>query len=153
MTAPNSFRPSPDGLVVTGALIGLAGYLLPWFKIQSGYSWSFSGWAYASLSSGGGWTLLTVAWLAAALIAGLRARVSASAAVTAVVAGVGALLFALAVVAASFAEFRGGVGSINWIAELPFGIGLPVLALGLGLLLAGGMRAMVRTAGPVSRPA
>ena len=145
MPAQNSFRPAPDGLVVLGALLSLAGYLLPWFRIQSGYSWSFSGWAYASLSSGGGWTLITLGWLAVALVAALWARASAAAALTAVVAGVGGLVFALAVVAASFAEFRGGVGSSNWIAELPFGIGLPILALGLGLLLGGGMRAMIRT--------
>lgn len=144
MSAQNSFRPAPDGLVLTGALLSLAGYLLPWFRVQSGYSWSFSGWAYASLSSGGGWTLITFGWLGVALIAALWARRSATAALTAVVSGVGGQVFALVVVAASFAEFRGARGSINWIADLPFGIGLPVLALGLGLLVGGGMRAMIR---------
>jgi hypothetical protein len=37
-------RPAPDPIVLSGSLISLAGYLLPWFKLQSGYAWSFSGW-------------------------------------------------------------------------------------------------------------
>jgi hypothetical protein len=139
------FRPAPDGLIVVGALVSLAGYLLPWFKVQSGYSWSFSGWEYASLSSGGGWTLLTFAWLGLSLVAGLWARASAAAAMTAVVGAVGGLMFALAVIAASFAEFR-EQGSTNWIGELPFGPGLPLMAAGFGILLAAGIRAVVRAA-------
>ena len=137
-------RPAPDAVVVLGALTSLAGYLLPWFRMQSGYAWSFSGWTYASLSSGGGWTLITFGWLALALVAGVWARTSPAAAMTAVVGTVGGLVFALTVVAASFAAFRDR-GYLNWVAELPFGIGLPVLALGLGLLLAGAVRAVVRT--------
>jgi hypothetical protein len=144
-TVPASFRPAPDALIIFAALLSLAGYLLPWFKEQSGYSWSFSGWEYASLSSGGGWTLLTFAWLGSALVAGLWARASTGAAMTAVVGAVGGLMFALAVIAASFAEFR-EQGSTNWIGELPFGPGLPVMAAGFGLLVAGGIRAVVRTA-------
>ena len=137
-------RPAPDPLVVLGALVSTAGYLLPWFRLQDGYAWSFSGWTYATLSTGGGWTLITFAWLTLALLAGLWARGSAGAAMTAVVSTVGGLMFALAVVAASFAEFRER-GSLNWVGQLPFGIGLPVLATGFGLLLAGGVRAVVRT--------
>ena len=138
-----SFRPAPDGLVVAGALLSLAGYLLPWFKLQSGYSWSFSGWGYATLSTGGGWTLVTFAWLGLALVAGFWAKASAGAAMTAVTGAVGGLMFALAVIAASFAEFR-EQGSTNWIGELPFGPGLPVMAAGFGILLAAGMRAIAR---------
>ena len=142
-TTPVSLRPAPDGLIIFGASLGLCGYLLPWFRMQSGYAWSFSGLEYASLSSGGGWTLFTFAWLAVALIAGMWARASMGAAITAIVGAVGALMFALVVVAASFAEFR-EQGSINWIAELPFGVGLPVMAAGFGVLLAAGVRAIAR---------
>ncbi|PTA45611.1 hypothetical protein [Micromonospora sp. RP3T] len=138
-------RPSfaPDAVVVLGALVATVGYLSPWFRVSAGYSWSFSGWAYASLSTGGGWTLLTLAWLLVALVAGGWARAYPGAALTALTAAVGALTFALAVVAASFAEFRER-GSINWIADLPFGVGLPLMATGFGLLVAGGVRAVVR---------
>ena len=142
-------RPAPDAAVVVGALLSLAGYLLPWFRLQSGYSWSFSGWAYASLSTGGGWTLITFVWIAVALIAGLWARRSSGAAMVAVVGAICGLFFALAVVAVSFAEFRER-GSLNWVGEMPFGVGLPVLAAGLGLAVAGGVRAIVRTS---DRPA
>lgn len=137
-------RPAPDPAIVLGASLGLAGYLLPWFRLGDGYSWSFSGWAYASLSTGGGWTLITFVWIALALVAGLWARSSSGAALTAVGAAVGGLLFVLAVVAVSFAEFRER-GSLNWVGEMPFGVGLPLMASGFGLLVAGGVRAVVRT--------
>jgi hypothetical protein len=143
-------RPAPDPAIVVGALLALAGYLLPWFREQQGYAWSYSGWTYASLSTGGGWTLITLFWLALPLVAGLWARSSSGAALTALVGTVAASFFASAVVAVSFAEFR-EQGSINWIGSLPFDVGLPVLAAGLGLLVAGGVRAVVRTAAP--RPA
>ena len=64
---------APDAVVILGALTSLAGYLLPWFRMQSGYAY------------------------------------------------------------------------LDGVAELPFGIGLPVPALGLGLLLVGAVRAVVRT--------
>jgi hypothetical protein len=137
-------RPAPDAAIVLGALLSLAGYLLPWFRLQSGYSWSFSGWAYASLSTGGGWTLINFVWITVTLIAGLWARRSSGAATVAVVGGICGLFFALAVVAVSFAEFR-EQGSLNWVGEMPFDVGLPVLAAGLGLVVAGGVRAIVRT--------
>ncbi|WP_343446814.1 hypothetical protein [Micromonospora schwarzwaldensis] len=145
MTTQDS-RPSfaPDAVVVVGALVATVGYLTPWFRAGDGYSWSFSGWAYASLSTGGGWTLLTLGWLVVALVAGGWARAYPGAALTALTAAVGAWTFALTVVAASFAELRER-GSINWIAELPFGIGLPVMATGFGLLVAGAVRAVVRS--------
>ena len=137
-------RPAPDLAIVLGALLGLVGYVSPWFRVASGYDWSFSGWAYASLSSGGGWTLITFLWIALALVAGLWARTSPGAALTAVVGAIGGLFFAMAVVAVSFAEFRER-GSLNWVGEMPFDIGLPLLAAGFGLLVAGGVRAVVRT--------
>ena len=147
ITGGPGLRPRPDGVVVAGALISLIGYLSPWFQKQTGYAWSFSGWTYASLSTGGGWTLITFGWLAVALIAGLWARASAGAAMTALASAVGGMLFASAVVAVSFAEFR-EQGSLNWVGELPFGVGLPLMAAGFGVLVAGGVRAVVRTSRP-----
>ncbi|MEU7615315.1 hypothetical protein AB0M91_03865 [Micromonospora rifamycinica] len=129
--------------MLAGSLITLLGYLTPWFRKQDGYSWSYSGWAYASLSDGGGWTLLTFGWLLLALGAALFARHSVTAAMTGVVAAVGTLVTSLAVVAASFSTM-GEQTALNPVAQLPFGIGLPILAAGLGLLLATSVRAIVR---------
>lgn len=140
MESEEGLRPAPDAAVLAGSLIAVAGYLLPWFR-QDGYSWSYSGWAYASLSSGGGWTLLTLGFLAVAVVAGLWAGRSVSAAMWALVGVVGAGVLALAVVAASFSHVDEG-SALNYLAELPFGIGLPLLAAGLGLALAGGCRAI-----------
>jgi hypothetical protein len=132
-----------DGGMLVATLLTLAGYLLPWFRKGSGYAWSFSGWAYASLSDGGGWTLLTFGWLLLAGGAALLAGRSVAAAMTGVVAAVGTLVISLAVVAASFAVV-GEQTALNPVAQLPFGVGLPVLATGLGLLLATSCRAIVR---------
>ncbi len=123
-----------------GSLLAVLGYLVPWFH-QDGYSWSYSGWAYASLSSGGGWTLLTLAFLAVAVVASLWAGRSLTAAMWAVVGTVGAGVFTLAVVAASFSHVSEG-SALNYLASMPFGFGLPLLAAGLGLALAGGCRAI-----------
>src|SRR5687768_14367702 len=134
-------RPTPDVAMVGGALAATAGYLLPWFKRGESYEWFYSGWGYASLSSGGGWTLTTFFWLLLALATSLWAGRNTAAAMLGVVGGVGATVFALAVVAASFASIPER-DSINYVASLPQGVGLPVLAGGLGLLLAGGCRAV-----------
>ena len=125
--------------MLVGALTALAGYLLPWFQISDSYDWWFSGWEYADLSTGGGWTLVTIGWLVLALGASLFAGRSRTAAMTAVVGGVGGLFFALAVVAASFGTMPQR-DSLNWIGEMPFGIGLPLMAGGFGLLFAGALR-------------
>ena len=37
-------------------------------------------------------------------------------------------------------------GSLNWVGEMPFGVGLPLMAAGFGLLLAGAIRSVARTA-------
>jgi hypothetical protein len=132
-----------DGGMLLGTLVTLAGYLLPWFRRGAGYSWSYSGLEYATLSDGGGWTLLTFGWLLLALGAAPFARRRVAAAMTGVVAAVGALFTSLAVVAASFATL-GEQSALNPVAQVPFGIGLPVLAAGLGLLLATSIRAVVR---------
>ncbi|RKR90613.1 hypothetical protein BDK92_4991 [Micromonospora pisi] len=124
-----------------GSLIALLGYLVPWFKQSGSYDWSYSGWGYASLSNGGGWTLVTFAWLLLAFVASLWAGRSLAAAMTGVVGAVGAAFFALAVVAASFASIPEQTNT-NYITEFPVNIGLPLLAGGLGLLFAGGCRAV-----------
>lgn len=132
--------------MLAGALVAAAGYLLPWFKQSSSYDWWFSGWEFASLSTGGGWTLITLAWLAVAVLASLWAGRSTTAAMWGVVGAVGAAVFAVAVVAASFAAIP-EQSSINYLAEVPIGVGLPLLAGGLGLLLAGACRAIAVNAG------
>ncbi|WP_203417164.1 hypothetical protein [Jiangella ureilytica] len=140
MESEESLRPAPDAALLAGSLIAVAGYLLPWFS-QDGYAWSYSGWAYASLSSGGGWTLLTLAFLAVAVVASLWAGRSLAAAMWSVVGTAGAGVFAPAVVAASFSHVSEG-SALNYLASMPFDIGLPLLAVGLGLALAGGCRAI-----------
>ena len=88
--------------------------------------------------------LWTFVFLAVALVAGVWAHPSVAAAMWGVVGTVGAGLFSAAVVAASFSHVEER-GSLNYLAEVPFHIGLPVLAAGLGLALAGGIRAVVHT--------
>jgi hypothetical protein len=131
--------PAPNVPMLLGALAALAGYLLPWFQISDSYDWWFSGWAYAELSTGGGWTLITIAWLVLALGASLWARRSHAATMTAVVGGVAGMVFAVAVVAVSFGSMPPR-DSLNWVGQIPFGIGLPLMAGGFGLLFAGALR-------------
>jgi hypothetical protein len=141
-------RPKPDAAMLWGSLVALVGYLLPWFKVESSYKWSYSGWAYVREGPGSGWTLVTFAWLLLAIVASLWARRSVAAAMTGVVGAVGVTVFAVLAVAASFAEVP--EERVKSITAYPLGIGLPLLALGLGLLLAGGCRAIavnVRDAG------
>ena len=139
-----------DEGMLLGTLVALAGYLLPWFRKGESFSWSYSGLEYATLSDGGGWTLITFGWLLLALGAAPFARRSVEAAMAGVVAAVGALFTSLAVVAASFATI-GKQTALNPVAQLPFGIGLPLLAAGLGLLLATSIRAIVRGEAGVAR--
>ena len=127
--------------MLIGSLLATAGYLLPWFKRSSFYDWWFSGWSYASLSTGGGWTLFTFGWLVVALAASLWAGRSVAAAMTGLVAAAGAAILAVAVVALSFAMIPER-DSLNGVAVLPFGPGLPALGAGLGLIVAGGVRAI-----------
>jgi len=127
--------------MLTGALVTVVGYLSPWFKVSSYYDWWFSGWGYAALSSSGGWTLWTLVWLTVAVGGSLWAGGSQAAAMTGLVSGLGAMMFSMAAVAASF-SFLPERDSINYLAELPIGLGLPLLAIGLGLMVAGGCRAI-----------
>ncbi|MEV7231123.1 hypothetical protein AB0M79_29510 [Polymorphospora sp. NPDC051019] len=133
------YRPAPDAAMLVGAVAALAGYLLPWFKVGPSYLWWYSGWEYATLSTGGGWTLLTIPFLAGAVVASLWAGRSVAAAMTAVTAGVAGMFLALAVVAVSLGAMPERSSS-NWVGELPFGPGLPLMALGFGLLFAAVLR-------------
>lgn len=149
-TRPVSGQPDPprpvlgvDQGMLLATLLTLAGYLLPWFRKGSAYQWSYSGWEYASLGDGGGWTSVTFGWLVLAAGAALFARRHVGAALTGVVAAIGTLVFSLAVVAASFGSM-GERTTLNSLTEMPFDAGLPLLATGLGLLLATSVRAVVR---------
>ncbi|MEU6021427.1 hypothetical protein ACGFIK_07685 [Micromonospora sp. NPDC048871] len=132
-----------DAGMLVATMLAFGGYLMPWFRRSERALWSFSGWEYASLGDGGGWTLLTFGWLLLAAGAALWAGRSVVAAMTGVVAAIGTLVTALAVVAASFAML-GEQSSLDSVAERPFGAGLPIMAVGIGLLLATSCRAIVR---------
>ncbi|WP_434739787.1 hypothetical protein [Micromonospora sp. SH-82] len=124
-----------DGVMLFAAVLSIAGYLLPWFQRSPRHRWWYSGWEYLTLSSGGGWTWWPLAFLAVVVVTSFWARSAFEAAMAALAAGVGALVLTLAVVAASF----GGIGersSLNSVTDLPFGIGLPTLGVGLGLVIA-----------------
>ncbi|GIJ23931.1 hypothetical protein [Micromonospora lutea] len=129
--------------MLVATLIALVGYLMPWFRPRRSALWSFSGWEYASMSNGGGWTLITFAWLALAAGAALWARTVLAAAMTGVVAAIGTLVNAMAVVAASFGTL-GERSALDYVTELPFEAGIPIMAAGIGLLLATSCRAIVR---------
>ncbi|GIJ31851.1 hypothetical protein SAMN05216284_101464 [Micromonospora sediminimaris] len=136
---------SVDIGMLLATLLALVGYLLPWFRPRPRAQWSFSGWAYASLSdgSGGGWTLLTFGWLLLAAGAALWARQVMAAAMAGMVAAVGTLVTAMAVVSASFGMI-GERSALDYVTELPFGAGIPIMAAGIGLLLATSCRAIIR---------
>jgi hypothetical protein len=132
------YRPAPDGLLLTGSVVILLGYLLPWFKISDRYQWWYSGWNYLTLSSGGGWTWWAVLLLAVAIGASCWAGRSLALAQVAVGAATAAMVFASAVVAVSLGAMPER-SSTNWVGELPFGIGLPLLAIGFGTVVAGAL--------------
>ncbi|MBV1851271.1 hypothetical protein [Catellatospora tritici] len=118
--------------VAAGAGLALAGYLLPWFKKQDGYLWWYSGWEYADLSNGGGWTLVAIGLLCVSLLTGFWTGRSRAATVGCLVSGIAGAFWSAAVIAASFSTM-GERSSLNGLTELPFGIGMPLLAAGLGL--------------------
>ena len=132
-------KPAPDAAIITGVLLTAVGYLLPWFRLTPRYEWWYSGTRY--LSEGAGWTWWVYVCLGLTLVAALYAGTSLDAAMAATVAGGASALFAVAVVAFSFAQYNGD-RRIDWAQDMPFGIGLPVLAVGLGLLAAACVRAI-----------
>ena len=142
-------RPAPDAAIITGVLLTTVGYLLPWFRLTPRYEWWYSGTRY--LSEGAGWTGWVYVCLGLTLVAALWADNSLGAAMAATTAGVASGLFAVAVVAFSFAQYNGDRG-ISWAQDMPFGIGLPVLAAGFGLLAAACVRAVATNAVVTSPP-
>ena len=132
-------KPAPDAAIITGVLLTTVGYLLPWFRVTPRFEWWYSGSRY--VSEGAGWTWWVYVCLGLTLVAALWAGDSLGAAMAATTAGVATALFAVAVVAFSFAQYKVGQG-IAWAQTMPFGIGLPVLAAGLGLLAAACIRAV-----------
>lgn len=134
------WRTEPDLAMLCGALGALAGYLWTWFE------WS-SGW-FVATHEGGEWTRWTVAFLIVALVASLWAGRSLSAATWGVAGGTAAALYALAVVAAAFANIaapdRPSDPQVSFahLADVQFGVGLPLLTAGLAVLIAGGIRAV-----------
>ena len=139
-----SLRPSPAPAVLVGTILMTAGYLLPWFRRSDSYEWSYSGWSYATLSNGGGWTNITFVFLLVSFVAAVWAGRSHAAAMWAVTAVVGAGSLALCVVAASFSNIPDR-GYTNYLTDLPFGVGIPLLAAGFGLATASGVVALART--------
>jgi hypothetical protein len=131
----------PDATMLAGSLLALVGYMLPWFKVKSSYHWFYSGWAYVRQGPGSGWILWTLVWLLLAIVASLWARRSVTFAMAGMVGAVGVAVFTLFLVAASFAKIP--EESVKSITEYPLAIGLPVLALGLGMQVAGGCRTIV----------
>jgi len=140
--AASPWKPAPSAGVLAGIVVATIGYLLPWFKLQEGYSWWVSGLEYLTLSTGGGWTIWTLPMLALALIAGLYAGRSAVAGGVALVGVVAAAFLALVVVAGSFALVP-APSALNTITELPFAIGIPLMAVGFGIAAVGGVVAVI----------
>ncbi|MEU7930440.1 MULTISPECIES: hypothetical protein [Micromonospora] len=139
--SPPWYRPAPDVLLMFGTSITLLGYLTPWFRISERYLWSYSGWAY--LEVGGGWTWWVVVLLLTALGASFWARRAAGFALLTVGAAVAGMFLASAVVAVSLGSLPER-SNINWVGELPFGWGLPLMAIGFGTVVAGAMAAVRR---------
>jgi hypothetical protein len=83
-----------------------------------------------------GWTRFPISCLLVAINGSLRAGRSLPAAKIAVTAGISGMFFALSMVAASI----GSMGSIDSVAEMRMGVGLPLMAGGFGLLLTGALR-------------
>ena len=133
-------RLAPDSLIIVSSVVACFGYLLPWFQISDRYRWWYSGWNYTMSDDGAGWTWLIYVWLAVALLGGLWARRYVAAAMTAVVATIGAIIFSTIMVVVSFA--RTGQNNLDHVPQMRLGLGLPILAIGFGLLLAAAVRAI-----------
>lgn len=134
-------RPVPSVGLLAGTVVATAGYLLPWFKPDADRGWWYSGLEYATASGGGGWTLWTFVFLALALIAAIWAGGNEVAASISLIATVAAAVFATFVVAVSLAD-RPDSPFLSDIAGMPFGVGLPILAVGLGISLVAGCYAI-----------
>ncbi|QJU53492.1 hypothetical protein SCB71_09570 [Herbiconiux sp. KACC 21604] len=131
--------PSPSAGLIAAVVLAAIGYLLPWFK-GARAEWWYSGWRYLTQSDGG-WTTITLVLLAAALVAAVWAGEGDLPAVLALTTLVAALVVAVLVVAASIAAI-GSIEGSDSVAELDFGIGVPVMAVGFGLGVATGCHAI-----------
>lgn len=134
-------RTPVDVPLLCAALLCLAGYLLPWVQVRASYDWWYSGWSYATLSTGPGWTAGAIVWFVLAAGASVGAGRSAGLATTASACGAAGVVWALAVLAASYADI-GPHDTLNEVSGLPLGVGLPVLALGAGVLLVASIRSI-----------
>ncbi|MET7467423.1 hypothetical protein ACFYON_05675 [Micromonospora sp. NPDC005686] len=141
--SPPSYRPSPDALLLFGTVTALFGYLMPWFRATRRHQWWYSGWSY--LENEGGWTWLVVLCLVIAILASVWAGRSVGSAKLAVGAAVAGMFLAGAVVAVSLGSLPER-SSIDWVGELPFGLGMPLMAIGFGAVVAAAL-------GTVRRPA
>lgn len=131
----------PSVGLLAGTVVATGGYLLPWFKPDADHGWWYSGLEYATASGGGGWTLWTFVFLAIALVAAVWAGGNEIAASVSLIATVAASVFAISVVAVSLAD-RPDSPFLSDVAGMPFGVGLPLLAVGLGISLVAGIYAI-----------
>ena len=148
-------RLAPDSLIIVSSVVACFGYLLPWFQISDDYRWWYSGWNYTTSEDGAGWTWLIYVWLAVTLLGGLWARRHVAAAMTTMVATIGAMIFSTVLVGVSLA--RTGQSNLDDVTEMRLGFGLPILVIGFGLLLAAAVRAIAvvsseRAAVPLPAP-
>jgi len=139
--SPPWYRPQPSGLLLTGTATALFGYLTPWFRGSPRRQWWYSGWGY--LEKEGGWTWWVVVFLVIAICASLWAGRSVELALFAAGATVAGMFLAGAVVAVSLGTLPERT-SIDWVGELPFGMGMPLMAIGFGTAIAGALAAVRR---------
>jgi hypothetical protein len=139
---PSGSRPHPSVGLIAGVLVAAGGYLLPWFKAGTGYGWWYSGAEYIRSGEGGGWTLWTIALLAVALVAAVWAGGSEVAAGLSVTAGIAAAVLAATAVAAGLVATGLKADSLDVVTQLPFSIGIPLMGVGFGLVVASGCGAI-----------
>ncbi|MEU5911486.1 hypothetical protein [Micromonospora sp. NPDC047527] len=135
------YRPKPNVLLLIGTATALFGYLSPWFRGSRRRQWWYSGWAY--LETEGSWTWWVVVLLVIAIGASLWAGRSVGLALFAAGATVAGMFLAGAVVAVSLGMLPERTG-IDWVGELPFGLGIPLMAIGFGTAIAGALAAVRR---------
>lgn len=134
-------REASAGLTA-GALVLLAGYLLPWFQLRE-REWWVSGLRLLQDWDGAAWTVLPLLCFGGAVVAGLWAVSHEVAAVLGLVAVVAGAFLTFLLMAASFAYVDVSAPSTQ-ITDSGPGLGLLLVAAGLGTALVGGVRAVVR---------
>ncbi|MFF5181858.1 hypothetical protein ACFY2Q_27880 [Micromonospora sp. NPDC000316] len=139
--SPRWYRPAPSPLLLVGTATALLGYLIPWFRASRRHRWSYSGWAY--LEESDSWAWWVVVFLVIAIGASLWAGRSVEFALLTAGATVAGMFIAGAVVAVSLGMLPEGA-TIDWIGGLPFGLGIPLMAIGFGTVIAGALAAVRR---------